>query len=153
MIDIDERLKELSKFSVGQIMKRDITEEYIVNESTDIEEILTMFKKVNYLWVVKDKGKGIRRVIGIITSDDIMYFLTPKRHAIFFGHPNPRMTSYSSEKASHLMSKTLFEVSSGTSLKKAVNIMVTHDVDHLPVVLEGRLVGEITLNAIINKLV
>lgn len=87
-------------------------------------------------------------VLGIITSGDALKHLLPrKRPGDAEGDAGDRPMT-----ARDIMSRSVMCVSEEQSLLEAANLMVNRDVDQLPVVREGELVGFLTRDTILRAL-
>lgn len=88
-------------------------------------------------------------VLGIITSGDALKHLLPRKR------PGDAEGDAGGERpmtARDIMSRSVMCVSEEQSLLEAANLMVNRDVDQLPVVREGELVGFLTRDTILRAL-
>jgi CBS domain-containing protein len=85
-------------------------------------------------------------VLGILTSGDALEFLL--RGGATEGDPGGPPVSA----ARGFMTRSVLCVSEGQALAEAANMMVNRDVEQLPVVREGELVGFITRDSILRAL-
>jgi CBS domain-containing protein len=93
-------------------------------------------------------------VLGIVTVGDALKHLLPRPRA---GEEAPRGGSGSGKVprelgARDVMTRTVMCVSEDQNLLEAANIMVNRDVEELPVVREGELIGFLTREAILRML-
>lgn len=90
-------------------------------------------------------------VLGIVTVGDALKHLLPRSRAAEEGGPRggeaPRELS-----ARDVMTRTVMCVSEDQNLLEAANLMVNRDVEELPVVREGELIGFLTREAILRML-
>jgi CBS domain-containing protein len=97
-------------------------------------------------------------VLGIITVGDALRHLLPRPRA---GEESPRAGAAAASaagappealKARDVMTRTVMCVSEDQNLLEAANLMVNRDVEELPVVREGELIGFLTRDAILRVL-
>jgi len=112
---------------VGDIMTRDVAYVTIPGDREQVLEILRE-KQISGVPVVKD-GK----LVGIITRSDLLR--------------NP-----SENQIAMLMTRNPISVTPDATLENAAMLMVEHNIQRLPVVEDGKLVGIITVRDIINAI-
>jgi len=90
-------------------------------------------------------------VLGIITVGDALKHLLPRTRG---GEGDPEKSARAPREitARDVMTRTVMCVSEDQSLLEAANLMVNRDVDQLPVVREGELIGFLTRETILEKL-
>jgi CBS domain-containing protein len=89
-------------------------------------------------------------VLGVLTVGDALKRLLPRARS---GEDKKRPPQPSKElTARDVMTRTVMCVSEEQSLMEAANLMVNRDVEQLPVVREGELVGFLTRDAILRVL-
>jgi CBS domain-containing protein len=88
-------------------------------------------------------------VLGIVTVGDALKHLIPRVRG---GEEAGRGSSSKELTARDVMTRTVMCVSEDQSLIEAANLMVNRDVDQLPVVREGELIGFLTRDAILKVL-
>jgi CBS domain-containing protein len=96
-----------------------------------------------------------REVLGLVTDRDLLRYLMP--HVIRIGAENEATRGgpgaiASGATARDVMSRTVMCISEDQPLAEVANIMLTKDVERLPVVSEGQLTGFLTRGDIIRKL-
>lgn len=96
-----------------------------------------------------------REVLGLVTDRDLLRYLMP--HVIRIGAENEATRGgpgaiASGATARDVMSRTVMCISEDQPLAEVANIMLTKDVERLPVVTEGQLTGFLTRGDIIRKL-
>jgi len=88
--------------------------------------------------------------LGIITTGDALKYLLPRMRA---GQQSPHPTTEDSEVvARDVMTRRVMCVSEDQSLVDAANTMVNRNVEQLPVVREGELIGSIDRNSVLELL-
>ncbi len=112
---------------VGDIMTRDVAYVTIPGDREQVLEILRE-KQISGVPVVKD-GK----LVGIITRSDLLR--------------NP-----SENQIAMLMTRNPISVTPDATIENAAMLMVEHNIQRLPVVEDGKLVGIITVRDIINAI-
>lgn len=120
-----------------------VSVKYRVYPATPMEEVVDLIVRrgVHAIPVV---GEGYE-VLGIITSGDALAFLLRRG-----GREGD--LSDSSAAAKDFMTRSVLCVSEEQALSEAANMMVNRDVEQLPVVREGELVGFITRDSILRAL-
>ena len=131
----------------AQLMVGDALEpvRYRVYPETPLSEVVDLMvrREVRALPVV---GKGFE-VLGIITSGDALDQVLRDRPSEEAGEPHLEELA-----ARDVMTRTVLCVSETQQLTEAAQMMVNRDVEQLPVVREGQLVGVITRDGILRAL-
>jgi acetoin utilization protein AcuB len=101
---------------------------------TPLLDLIKLFhaKQFRHLLVV-DEERGL---VGVISDRDVMRCLGPEKY------PDP--TALGGIAAREIMSTDLITVTPGTSLDKAVGMMIDHGISCLPVQIDATLVGILT---------
>jgi CBS domain-containing protein len=123
---------------------------YRVYPDTPLAEVLDLIVRrgIRAVPVVGEQYE----VLGIITSGDALGYLLHK------GHPGEEVSRAqdveddSIPRARDVMTRTVLCVSEDQGLADAANMMVNRDVEQLPVVREGELVGFVTRDSILGAL-
>jgi len=125
----------MSNKKVGKIMQKKVIS---VNGNKTLAGCAQLMKqkKVGSLIITDSKKK----IVGIITEQDlarkaVAKNLSPKKH-----------------KAKEIMSTKIHTIDPNYSLMEAVALMKNKDIEHLPIVKNGKLVGLISANNVIGKL-
>jgi CBS domain-containing protein len=116
---------------------------YRVYPGTPMEEVVDLMVRrgVHAVPVVGERYE----VLGILTSGDALEFLLRRGG----GKGAPPATAPA---ARDFMTRTVLCVSEEQALSEAANMMVNRDVEQLPVVREGELVGFVTRDSILRAL-
>jgi CBS domain-containing protein len=120
---------------------------YRVYPDTPLGEVVDLMAR-RQLHAVPVVGEGYE-VMGIITSSDALRDLLPRRRSSegeAEGHEAEGLT------ARDVMTRTVMCVSEEQPLLDAAVLMVNRDVEQLPVVREGELVGFLTRDAVLRAL-
>ncbi|MEX2527446.1 MAG: CBS domain-containing protein [Gemmatimonadota bacterium] len=127
---------------------------YRVYPDTPMSEVLDLMARrgVTALPVVGEKHE----VLGMITAGEALRYLLPRRRAgrgEASGEQNPDSgTSEEEVKARDVMSRSVMCVAEDQDLLDAANLMVNRDVAQLPVIREGEIVGFLSRDAALRRL-
>lgn len=117
---------------------------YRVYPTTPMSEVVDLIVRrgVHAVPVVGERYE----VLGILTSGDALEFLLRR------GGRERDASEVSTVTAKDFMTRTVLCVSEGQALSEAANMMVNRDVEQLPVVREGELVGFVSRDSILRAL-
>lgn len=127
---------------------------YRVYPDTPMSEVLDLMARrgVTALPVVGEKHE----VLGMITAGEALGYLLPRRRAgrgEGSGEENPESGMGGGEmKARDVMSRSVMCVAEDQDLLDAANLMVNRDVAELPVIREGEIVGFLSRDAALRRL-
>lgn len=127
--------------------------QYRIYPDTPLDEIVDLMVR-RRLHAVPVVGENLE-VLGIISVGDALRHLLPRRrsHSADAGDDAPdRAASDRQISARDVMTRTVMCVSEDQSLLDAANLMVNRDVEQLPVVRDGELIGFLTRDTILRKL-
>jgi CBS domain-containing protein len=120
---------------------------YRVYPDTPLREVVDLMVR---RWTRAVPVVGERyEVLGILTSGDAL------AHLLRRGHPEESdgaSATVEQPTAKEIMTRSVLCVSEGQALVEAANMMVNRDVEQLPVVREGELVGFVTRDSILRAL-
>lgn len=127
----------------------------IIDENTNITEVKELFKKAapikRSLYVNNGKGK----LAGIITIEDLLKAISVQKNA----HQNVAVTKrslylyVSKETTAKDIMRGIVSVSLDDNLEDALNKMVKHDLDELPVIDgDGKVIGDLNAYEIITEI-
>ena len=119
---------------------------YRVYPDTPLREVVDLMvrREIRAIPVVGERYE----VLGILTSGDAL------AHLLSRGHPDEGDEGVTVEqpRAKEVMTRSVLCVSEEQALVEAANMMVNRDVEQLPVVREGELVGFVTRDSILRAL-
>lgn len=135
----------------GEIMSTSV---FTVKRDTSVEEIAHIMaeKNISGVPVVDDEN----RVVGIITQRDLLYKDVEPRYpalvqilggTIFLqgvSRYNEELKKLTATRAEELMTRNVVTVDENTEVERAARIMVEKEINRIPVVRDGRLVGIIS---------
>jgi CBS domain-containing protein len=127
--------------------------QYRIYPDTPLDEIVDLMVR-RRLHAVPVVGENLE-VLGIISVGDALKHLLPRRRSkdADAGEDEPDRTDTDRRiSARDVMTRTVMCVSEDQSLLDAANLMVNRDVEQLPVVREGELIGFLTRDTILRKL-
>lgn len=139
-IDKSKKIQTETKSSAGIVMTKDVI---IVHKDAPVYEVIKILlkNKISGLPVVDEEGK----VLGIISESDLIY----KEKSL-----NPKSTYWSDREkyieehwrtvgttAGEIMSKSAIIAEQGASTEKLVSLMFEHNVNRIPILKKGKLVG------------
>jgi len=130
-----------------EVMNRDPP---LVERSTPIEEVARIVSKETHAWVVE--GKDSKKLVGAITETDLLDIVSPlpsKSYAI--GVISPRSLRHTEfEKAEDIMAKPVIKCNPKATIEEALSLMTSHRVRRLAVAENDEILGELSLNIVIN---
>lgn len=135
----------------GEIMSTSV---FTVKRDTSVEEIahIMVEKNISGVPVVDDEN----RVVGIITQRDLLYKDVEPRYpalvqilggTIFLqgvSRYNKELKKLTATRAEELMTRNVVTVDENTEVERAARIMVEKEINRIPVVRDGKLVGIIS---------
>lgn len=142
-------LPEMREITIQpRLTVRDVMTErvYRVGPDASVREVLDMVaeRRLRAVPVVDDD----RGVLGMVTDRDLLRFFLPVVQKTTGESP----ASLKDTKVREVMSRSVICVSEDQALAEVMSIMVTKDLERLPVVNEGRLTGFLTRGDILRKL-
>ncbi len=103
-------------------------------------------QKEDYLIVVDKK-----KLLGIVTENDILHaFKVPSRHALLGVLTVREVEERGAKKVDEIMVKHPLTITPDTSLREALDVMISHKFRHLPVVKDDELMGVLTVRNILD---
>jgi CBS domain-containing protein len=142
-------LPEMREITIQpRLTVRDVMTErvYRVGPDASVREVLDMVAERRLRAVpVVDEDRG---VLGMVTDRDLLRFFLPVVQKTTGESP----ASLKDTKVREVMSRSVICVSEDQALAEVMSIMVTKDLERLPVVNEGRLTGFLTRGDILRKL-
>lgn len=142
-------LPEMREITIQpRLTVRDVMTErvYRVGPDASVREVLDMVAERRLRAVpVVDEDRG---VLGMVTDRDLLRFFLPVVQKTTGQSP----ASLKDTKVREVMSRSVICVSEDQALAEVMSIMVTKDLERLPVVNEGRLTGFLTRGDILRKL-
>ena len=118
--------------------------QYRVYPDTPLEEVVDLMNR-RELHAVPVVGEN-HEVLGIITAGDALKHLLPRRLT------GEGERDAAAAAARDVMTRSVLCVSEDQSLVEAANMMINKEVDQLPVVREGELVGFLTQDTLLRQL-
>jgi CBS domain-containing protein len=141
--------KTINELTVADVMKDRLWDLPLIEKEADIIHVLALLSTRNHVWVVDTKKN--MNLQGVITEHDIMGFLVRKKREVLFGYAAGfKALHHTSKKASDIMSRHLIKIKPTTTIHDALRMMALHRIRRLPVVTEGRLTAELTLQQILR---
>lgn len=144
-------ISDFYELNVSQLMDKRIWDLPIISEDDNIHNVLNILGARNHIWVVKDKES--KELVGLITERDVLSILAPKHFpAYVFGMPDVRSIQHGTANiAKDVMCRRIVTCSPDEKIVDALMKMVRNKLRRLPVVKDGKIVGELTLNQLIRK--
>ena len=103
------------------------------DEKVGATDILMVRKGIGCLLITKDE-----KLVGILTNRDIIRL--------------KNSTDAIHKTVGQIMTKNPMTITADTNLKSIIKIMVTHSIEHLPVIEDGKLVGLVGHNQIFRSI-
>jgi CBS domain-containing protein len=148
-----QEIREFREFMEAEFQPRLLVEDalvpvkYRVYPDTPLAEVVDLMVRrgIHAVPVVGERYE----VLGILTSGDALEYVL--RQGAWGGEQAPRKEK-GGRSARDFMTRTVLCVSEGQALTEAANMMVNRDVEQIPVVREGELVGFVTRDSILRAL-
>ena len=106
----------------------------LIEKNADIKMVLIVIISRCYVWVVESMGN--MKIVGVITEHDALHL---------FEKFNENMT------AGDIATKDLIYCTKEEKIRNVLDKIKKHNVRRLPVIENGRIIGEITLRHIIER--
>ena len=144
-------IADFYELKVNQLMDRRLWDLPIIEENEDISNVFSILSARNHIWVVKNKQD--KEIVGAITEHDVLSILAPKYLSPYvFGIPDIKSIFYGTAKtAEDIMTKRVITCSPDEKVKSALDKMFSYKLRRLPVIVDNKLVGELTLSQLIRK--
>lgn len=143
--------KEFYEKKVREIMKSVDTKEIpIIAVDASIENVLKMLRAKSHVWVVDSLEN--KRPLGIITEKDFLTVVSPMPRRTWVTGVTIFKTIQQREleTAEDLMTRNPIGCKPDDTVEKALDLIRDHGINRLAVVESKRLVGEITLDSILE---
>jgi CBS domain-containing protein len=143
--------REFYEKKIGEVMKGIGTKEVpVIEKSASIEDVLKMLRTKAHTWVVDSISD--MKVVGVITEKDFLTVISPmpKKTWVTGVTIFKTIQQRELETAEDLMTKNPMYCKPDDTVDKALDIMRDHSVNRLAVVESKKLVGEITLNSLLE---
>lgn len=127
-------MKEFYEQRVEEVMQAHVWDLPLIRENDDIKMVLIVLTARGYVWVVDDTLN--MKMVGVITEHDALHL---------FEKFNEEMT------AGDIARKELIYCTKDEKIKNVIEKVKKYNVRRLPVIENGRLIGEITLRHLIEK--
>lgn len=151
--DLGKILKQFHQIEVSAIMKSDVWDMCYVTPDASIEEVFTLLSSRKHIWVVS--GKRTMKLQGLITERDLVDVIAPRKidpYNFSWSPSSLRSLIFGGiERAGDIMTTDLVRVKPTDTMGDALLKMKKHHLKRLPVVDNGRLVGEVTIKSIIIR--
>ena len=142
---------EFYKLKVRQLMDKRVWDLPIVEKEEDVHHVLNILGARNHIWVVDNKEN--KELVGVITEHDVLSILAPKEFPSYiFGMPDIRSIQHGTAKtAKDIMRHRVVTCGPEDKIIDALEKMTAHKLRRLPVLVEKKIIGEITLHQLIRK--
>ena len=139
------------ELKLSEIIKLNWEELPVIQEDTPIDDVLHVLRSSHHVWVVNDLER--RGLSGVITEKDFLEVLAPPNLSGFvFGMPDIRSLGLGTvETASDVMTRKVITTHRDVRIKEVIEKMRSYRVRRLPILDKKALVGEVTLNILIQK--
>ncbi len=124
----------------------------LLEKDADIEHLLSVMASRDHVWVVEKKNS--RKVVGVITENDILRLLAPAMLPKYvFGSKYGVSIEYgTARRAEDIMCGQLIKCEPDDKVGDVLRKMVNSGLRRLPVIKDDEIVGEITARYIIQIL-
>lgn len=127
-------MDEFYEQQVKEVMQGHVWDLPLVGENDDIRMVLIVLTARGYVWVVDDMAN--MNIVGVITEHDALHL---------FEKFDENMT------AGDIAKRDLIYCTKEEKIKDVLDKVKKHNVRRLPVVENGKIIGEITLRHLIEK--
>jgi predicted transcriptional regulator len=136
---------------VKQLMDSRTWDMPLMEENDDIDHVFSILEGRHHIWIVKDKIT--MKLIGVITEHDILTILAPKNFSSFVvGMPRIESIEQGNVKtAGDIMNRKVIDCKPDDKIINVLNKMLEYEIRRLPVVINNKLIGELTLHQLIRK--
>ena len=142
---------EFYELKVKQLMDKRIWDLPLVEIDEDIHNVLNILGARNHIWVIDNKEN--KELVGVITEHDVLSILAPKEFPSYvFGMPDVRSIQHgTAQTAEDIMRNKVISCGPDEKIVDALERMTAHRLRRLPVLVEKKIIGEITLHQLIRK--
>ncbi|MCK4717813.1 MAG: CBS domain-containing protein [Thermoplasmata archaeon] len=136
---------------ISRIIDLDIDSIPTVLEDDMVDDVLHVLRSSDHTWVIDNREK--KKLVGVITEKDFLEILAPPQLSGFvFGMPDIRSLGLGTvETAGDVMTRKVISTEKDAKIRAVIERMRSYRVRRLPVLEKRELVGEITLNLLIQK--
>ena len=151
MAKTNRLISDFYELKVSQLMDKRIWDLPLIEDKDDIHHVLSILGGRNHIWVIKDKEE--KELVGVITEHDVLSVLAPKKFPSYvFGMPDVSSIKHGTAKtAEDVMCQKVISCNPDDKIVDALTKMMTYKMRRLPVVVDKKLVGELTLHQLIRK--
>jgi len=144
-------ISDFYELKVNQLMDKRIWDLPLIEEKQDIHHVLAILGGRNHIWVVNNKEE--KKLVGVITEHDVLSILAPKEFPSYvFGMPDIKSIKHgTAQTADDVMCHRIIRCKPEDKIIDALMKMVKYELRRLPVVSDGKIVGELTLHQLIRK--
>lgn len=143
-----ESILDFYELSVKDVIDKRHWDLPLVEKNAELLRVLAVLGGTDHVWVVDTLEN--RKLLGVITEGDVLKALAPKRKITYFGMPGKEAVHWEMhETADHIMSREPIICKPGEKVKNVLDKMATHRMRGIPVVENGKIVGEVTLRHLI----
>ncbi len=145
-------IREFYELKIKDLMDRRHWDTPIIEKDADVSSVFSVLSGRGHVWVVDNKKS--MKLVGVITEHDVLSLLSPPQLTsyVLFGAPDLRALQYGlANTAGDIMSKKPIVCYPEDSILDVLSRMGRYKIRRLPVVENGKLIGEITLRHLICK--
>ena len=152
---IVREMPEINNFSefyglkVKNMMDKRFWDLPIVSKKDDIRHILRLLRHKSHVWVVENMKT--RTICGVITEHDVLDLLQPRSPPTHMFGPLDMQRWNRRYMKDIIMCGRLVVVHPEDTIEKALLKMKRHGFRRLPIVKDGKLIGEVTLHTLLNR--
>jgi CBS domain-containing protein len=140
-------LSEFYKLPVKKVMEWEVP---VIEKSAPIGDLAKILRSKHHVWVVDEPGS--KKLVGIITEKEFLEVMSPlPARSWVVGVIKPRSFYHAKfENAGDLMVKHLVICNPNQSIEEVLTLMSHHKLRRLAVIEGDKLIGEVTLSALIS---
>jgi len=132
---------------VGELMNSNPP---LIDKNSSVHEVAGIVCKESHVWVVEERDS--KKIVGFITEKDLLDIISPlpvKSYTIAVIRPKSLRHS-EFEKAEDIMTRPVIKCHLQTTAEEALDLMADHRVRRLAVTDNEEIIGEVSLNIMID---
>lgn len=147
--DEEKLISEFYELKVLQLMNNKLWDLPLIQKDKPISYALSILDGKSHVWVVNDLQN--KELVGVITRHDVLQILAPPRtHYTLFSFPKSYFHG-TEGKIEDIMTKEPITCKPDDKIVDVLQKMIRHQIRRVAVVVDNKIVGEITLRHLICK--
>jgi CBS domain-containing protein len=143
----------MGELEFGEVLVSEVMnpEAPVVEKTASLCKVARLLRRHSHVWVVEEKGEGVRKLLGVVTEKDFLELLNPLPDRMYAtGVFKPKSLYHGDmSTAEEFMVSPVVSCAPGNTVADALELLWERRIRHLAVVDEGHLVGELSMKGII----